>query len=370
MKSYIIRVIASVLAAAMLFMTLAACSGGKDNTETPDDEQPGFVLMPEIISLAELSQTVGNIENIVFSNGVMYFTVAQYKHDGSLFSRTAIYSMNFDGDSFTSLTELQHYTPSQPPYEAEGGGVKITAIHIDDNNNLWVVEHGEFFSYDFSDNLDLSETKNDEIQGFQVALKPCIYLRKLDSDGTELLSVDLGDLLEARERDIRKIVTGSDGNVYLNTYFSVINFDNDGRLMHSFNEYGLIQELLRLSDDTIAFRGSQNGQKMLWVIGIDKNAPGNSITLPQNIQAVFPGGDDHLYLFSDGTDLYGIKADSEPGSEVRLLNWTDSGIPSYNVVNISFLPDGRMMITTETSGNLEIVVLNVIPITEQIEKRY
>ena len=313
-----------ILITAMLITAFSACTNSDDIIEPPD-----YVLMPSLISFAEISRTVGDIANIIFSDGVMYFSAIRHKYEGSLFYETIIYSVNFDGSSLTDLSELQYYILNEPPEGATGGGVNITAMHIDIDGNLWVVEQEDF------------------LEGF----KPQSILRKLDTGGAELLSVDISSLTQGLNQNIDKIVTDNDGYIYISTLFAIFVLKNNGELLHRIEGFGLVREMLKLYDGSVAVVTMQ----MLQVIDIEEGTLGENITLPHDFQTVFPGGNDYIYMFSDGIGLYGV--DIETGFEIWLMDWMESDISPHSVAYMTFLLDGRIVFTTETFGNLEIVVL-------------
>jgi ABC-type glycerol-3-phosphate transport system substrate-binding protein len=335
MKLYINRLLSAILVIIILVTILSACKSDDDDIEPPE-----YVLIPSFVSLTEITRTVGDIDNIVFCGSIIYFSVIRNEYEGSLFYYPVIYSVDFDGDSLTNLSELQDFTPNEPPEEAEGGGVGITAMHIDGDGNLWIAEQEEWIG-----------EQEKRLEGFELQ----ITLRKLDPTGKELLSIDINNITQNSEQSINIIITDNDGYLYISNMFSMFVLKSNGELLHHLDRIGLVREMIKLHDGSVSLMTSQNQQRVLRVIDIEEGSLGESIPLPHDAQAVFPGGSDYIYMFSDGISLYGV--DIKTGFEILLLDWMESGIPPNSVANMTFLPDGRIVFITEIIDNTEIVVL-------------
>ncbi|MDR2590685.1 MAG: hypothetical protein LBC71_06845 [Oscillospiraceae bacterium] len=347
------RITAIILTIVMLTSVFSACSNNNDT-----DEPPEYVLTPTMISLTELSRTVGDINNIVLGDGIVYFSATQ-KNSDSLFFETIPYSANFDGNSIKNLTELHDYIPYYVPEEAMGGGVIITAMHLDDHNNLWVTELSEFFVFNLPDGFNIDDAKDDEMWEYHEELEPYYVLRKLDTTGNEILSVDIKNHIEDLDRTI-SLISDKNGYVYIRTMFTATVFKNNGELHFQLvQQMGLIREFIRLSNGSISFTTLNEGRRALCIIDVENGAFGDFIELPDDARDIFSGGNNYLYLFSDGESLFGFEA--EIGFEVWLLDWISSDISPNNIANMTLLSDERIVFTADVVGNTEIISLVLAP---------
>jgi ABC-type glycerol-3-phosphate transport system substrate-binding protein len=343
----------TMLTIVMLTSVLSACS---DNSDT--DEPPEYVLTPTMISLTELSQTVGDIDNIVLGDGIMYFSAIQ-KNNDSLFFETFLYSVDFDENNIKNLTELHNYTPYYVPEEAMGGGVVITAMHLDDYNNLWVTELSEFFTFNLPDGFNIDDAKDDEMWEYHEELEPYYVLRKFDITGNEILSIDIENHIKDLDRTI-SLISDKNGYVYIRTMFTITVFNNDGEFhFQLMQQIGMIRELIRLSNGSISFTTLNEGRRVLCLIDVENGAFGDFIELPDDARDVFSGGNNYLYLFSNGESLLGI--DSDKGFEIWLLDWMLSNISPNNIANMTLLSDERIVFTADVAGNTDIISLTLAP---------
>ncbi|MDR2590069.1 MAG: extracellular solute-binding protein [Oscillospiraceae bacterium] len=356
MKLYFNQKIPIILALMILLSTVAACKN--DNYVDGDDD---YIFVSEIISLTELSKTVGDISNIVIGDDIIYFVATMYEYNNTMFHKTSIYSAKFDDHRLIDVTELKYYVTNQIPSYAEGGGANITAMCLDDNGYLWVAEQGEYFRFNVPVNFNEDEY---ELWDFYEELPPFNTLRKLDASGDEILYIEVNSLFDDHEDSIYTLNSDNFGNIYLSTLFSIIVFGDDGEFLFRISESGLIHELIRLRTGQIAFRAVENHLVVLQLIDINEKALGETISLHHSTRAVFSGGEDYLFLFSDNNSLYGVETDIE--TKTWLFDWSDNDISSQNVSYLKLLSNEHIILVTDTIGISEIIVLSLtLPIKNE-----
>ena len=146
MKKMIVRPLAVLLAAILLTMTFAGCGRNGDDPNNPT-ETPEFIFVPEFITLPE---GITDMSNLVVSGDRMFFTSWYHSEEEPFSYGHKLFSMNLDG---TGLQELVNYDPGEPPEEDAQGNIQIQALRADLDGNLWVIENGNFFTFDLPDDF-------------------------------------------------------------------------------------------------------------------------------------------------------------------------------------------------------------------------
>ena len=193
MKKLLLHIFGTALSLILLFVTATGCDT-KDNT---NEDLPEFVFVPEFTSLSAFTGNLPNVNNIVLTESAIFFTSTSNIDSTSLFRTTSIYRIDLDKSDLANLsnyTSLLSYTSAPPPPAAEGGGVYITAIHIDGDGDLWVAETYSYVTFDFPHNFDINDADENEIWEHHKPLETNYRIRKLDSIGAEQLSIDINSL--------------------------------------------------------------------------------------------------------------------------------------------------------------------------------
>lgn len=361
MKKTIKRTAAVLTAAVMMFSLLAGCRNNNNN----DFELPEFMFVPEFITLPEEVRSIGNLS---YFDGKIFFT-SEIVEDWEFYTYTTkIFSMNIDG---SNLTELPGYTIASPHPDAMGG-INIGALRIDYAGYLWVVESGHFYRFDVPDDYE-----GEEQWQFYEDLGSFSAIRKLDHNGAEILSVDTSSL--AANNDFFHVSTfnvDDDGNIYLASWTGEGNIifvlDNAGHLQFKLELQNWVEQLLRMPDGSIANFGWAEDGYALTKIDFTQRSWGEVVELPPTAWRVYPGDTDYSILYADGRNLFGVE--TETGESVKLLNWIDSDVMNDGLDNITLLPDGRVLCTTQRwrqgSGEVsfELIILTKVPFSELPER--
>jgi len=372
-KNYL-RMMAALLALTLLASMLIGCS--RDADDTPDIEKESssdFAFVPEFTSLSALAGDLPNMGNITIANNTVYFTSTSELKNDDLFRTTRIFTIDIDD---SSLAYLPNYEAAPPPHEAQGGGVHITALHVDADGNLWVAEESSFVEFDFPFHFDLSKAEVGEIWEHVSRHETSYNIRKLDSTGAELQSIDVSHLTAAPDWfGIFSFHVDEDENVFIGSGQFIYVLDVDGETQFSLDtgDFIMPNSFIRLSDGRTAFfdwSGTMAAQS-LWAIDVQGKSWGENISLPENVLNVFSGVDEFLVIISDSINLSGIHIDT--GDILPIINWADSiGMPA-GLGNVTFLQDGRVMFTNTTfehgfiSGT-ELITLSRTPRDELPEK--
>jgi len=357
MKKRTLRILAAIVAAILLVSIIAGCSR---NTDDPNEiETPEFVFVPEVIQLPE---GITDMQNLVYSDGKLYFTSFLMDEENYSYN-TMLFSMDIDG---TNMKALENYSGGDMP-EGAMGQFFINAMRIDRDGNIWVVENGNFYGFELPEGVDLDEARESgEMWQYYYDLGNIMAVRKLDSTGRELLTVDISSLASDTEWFyIRTFSIDSYDNIYLATDQTIYVMTNDGRLQFRLEVQNWIDQLLTMSDGTVAFSGYMESGRALRTIDFVARTWGEDIPLPFNAGNIFPGGGEYSLVYTDNSNLFGIS--TETGETVKLLNWINSDIRNDGLGNITILPDGRVMCTNQrwnqSSGEVtfELIILTQVP---------
>ena len=400
MKKIGLRSLAAIMAAIMLVTIISGCNRGRNQESSV--ELPDFMYVPEFISLPE---GITDIQNLAYHDGILYFSSwADYDESVNI-QMNKLYSMKIDG---TDLKELENYTVDVP--EGANGHLQISSLRVDGEGNLWVYEQGNFYGFDLpegfempdysdpileldGDDLDDPEDEiatpdgpvaqplpaptprgRDDMWNYYVDLGSIMTIRRLDSTGREVSSVDISALAGTQEWFwVSTFNVDSNGNVYVAANDAIHVLDSNSRILFRLDVNGWIDQLLRLADGEIAFFGyMENGGRVLRTIDFTSRGWGDDISIPYNVYNIMPGGGDYEFIFNDSMGLLAI--DDESGESVRLLNWIDSDITNDGLGNITFLPDGRVLCTIEKWNNrtyqrsFELIILTRVPYAEFPER--
>ena len=361
MKKITLRIMAAIMAAVLLMPVIAGCNRNKNN-EDPNNaaETPEFVFVPEYYSLPSDFTYIYYMtilgEKLVFASQFM-------DEENRSYNTTKLFSMNFDG---TGITELSNYRLDEMPEDVMGYE-SVSGLFTDTQGNLWVAEVGHYYYYDLPEDFDEESGDMREMYEYYTDLGSKTTVRKLDGTGAELLSVDLSSLSNNSESFyLRAINIDSEGNIYIADDSSIMILDSGGRVQFRLEVTGWIDQLIRLADGSVAFSGyNENSGRGLRAIDIAARGWGESVELPFNAYQFFPGGGDYSLLYHDGSALYGL--DESTGESEKLLNWIDSDILTDGLGNITLLPDGRVLCTSQTWDNTtgvtryELIILTKVP---------
>jgi len=343
MKKMTLRALALLLAVTVIAGAAIGCRSEPESAFPP----PEYVFLPEIIPFPPLPEGMSSSGSVTIIGDTAYFSAWGQGSEDSYFHSDALFSMNIDG---TNLRELPNYDRPLPPEEAEGGSVGIRFLHGDNSGNLWVVESGNYFWFELPDDFTDDPDEPWRIWEFQRDLDESHnVIRKLDSDGSELLSVDIGFIADESQWGfwVSAFAVDEDGNLYVASGDRLDVLSPEGQLLFTLD--GFVDSLISLPDGTVASMGwTQDAGRAMTEIDVGTEDWGDAIEVPVNAHTAFPGNDEFLFVFNDQTALFGF--DAELDEPVQILSWIDSDVSIDGLGNITFLDDGRLFVTTENWG--------------------
>ena len=361
MKRTLLRLLPVFTAVLMVITALAGClSSSGDDPETPE-----FVFMPDVMPFP-MPEGVAWIDNITVTEESVFFTAMnEWDENAPTFQFSNIYAMNLDG---SDVRALPHYNAGiEIPAEAEDGNIQIYALSITDSGDIWVAERGEFFY--FPDDIDDDDW---ERWNARIMVKDFTRVRKLDNTGAEVLSIDISHIPAGHDWfHISAFTIDADNNIYIGAEPKIYVFDSEGRALFDL-DVDWVEGFVNMQDGSVAYSGWGNRGRELSIIDVAGKRIGNTIEFPDNINAgnFYSGNDEYSVVFTNGTGLYGIEA--ETGEVTLLLNWLDSDMSVDGLGNITFLSDGRILVTSQQWNNIgvnhEIIFLTKTPYSELPER--
>jgi len=365
----------SISAIIVFFALFVAMLSGCNRDIDVIADGPEYVFIPEFTSISALAGDLPNVSNIIIVDNTIFLTSTSDMNE-SLFQTTRIFRINLDESEITHLSS--YITPTPTSDQNIGGGVFISAMHVDSDGNLWIAETESHTFFDFPANFDADNAELYEIWEHLASTESSYAIRKLDSMGTELLSVDISALAFSIQdwSGINAFNVDADGNLFIGSGQTISVLDVEGNTLFRLETEIFVQEnsLIKMPDGAIAHSGwdSNFHSLRLHLIDIQSSAWGEVIGLPENTRSIFSGNDEFLIFIDDGRNLSGIANDT--GTIIPILDWIGSGVDPIGIDNVSILPDDRIMLTItvfDDSGDdlavlrhTELIVLNRTPYDE------
>ncbi|MCL2821208.1 MAG: extracellular solute-binding protein [Oscillospiraceae bacterium] len=408
------RAIATILATSLLFALLAGCRGINNDTDNITDgsaetqgntwgsrvvnwssteqfDTPEFLYLTEYVEFPNFRDIGGNIRNIILKDGTVYFTagikgrIYELSNDHGVFRSSDSEDAIFFIDTNTKeIIRLPEYRISFPPEEEVISYMSyITAMHVDNDGNIWIAEYIESYYYEDFDNIDLSADRLDVINNLiisQRTLNKYYFLRKLDADGADLIEPFLvPEMVDIDFAIAHAIHTDEEGNIYFAIDYSpsresIFIYQPGWRLKTSFNITGnLVRKnaIISLPNGNIIYGTSGGSGIDIQEIDTGTGARDRSFTLPISHMnsKIFPGNDEYPVFYTGRTSLSGFDPETEEKAE--LLSWIDSGINENDVYAADILDDGRIMLVLHSldisdtwEENLSIQYLKRVPFDE------
>lgn len=198
-----------------------------------------------------------------------------------------------------------------------------------------------------------------------------IFIKKLDADGKESLSLDLSEiLLQQPSTYLSNILLDGDGNYYVCTGEEIFVVKPDGSLYSRISPGQYITSFFRMKDGKVAAAYYDTHGFVL-----NEVVPGEGILKPVNSPISFDygtyqGGVDKDLLYTENGVLQSCNLTDEKPEEI--LRWTDYDVNSSNLTSVAFLPDERIAaLTTDymsAGGETELVILTQQKKSETPEK--
>ncbi len=354
------KTMAALLAAILCIGLLAACGKKEDpGTPTPGGE---YVYRAEYLDLTGADVNITGVNNSCYTGGKLVF-IAQvpdgmesetytyidengeeqtetYEYEKS---RSAMFSVNTDG---TGLKELSGYVPTEIPQRDEGGGsANIEKMTADAQGNIWILE--SVYTYGFNLPEDFDEFNDDRYNYYES--KQSYNLRKLDTEGTEVVRLDMAEVFGSEDDNGYIYISGmeadKDGNVYiadgnLNVLYVL---DAQGSLLFKVENDSWFQGMTRVADGSVVVSTyDQTAQKaVLRTVDLSTKGLGASSDAPYSAYNLYPGGGDYDFYFQNGTNFQGYKM--KTGVSETLFNWINIDVDSNNVSGVTLLDDGKIV---------------------------
>jgi len=376
-KKTFIRLTAILIISVMILPLAAGCRDNSDDPFAP----PDFVFIADFINLPdEIGDIGGGRGGLVYIDGKVIFASSVHNfEDGVQSYITELYSINIDG---TGYSKLPDYVPPVPlSINANRKHLSIDSMNIDGSGNLWIIENWSFVNESIPDDIDWSQPFNyyDYIED----LGSGSALRKLDTNGRELYSIDISGLSSdtGNEYDffqISSFSTDAQDNIYLAAYapdgMQIVVLDNAGNLLLRVSTDRWIERFIRLLDGRVVYMTDDYNnvtfefKRFLQTIDLQAKELGETIEIPQNIWNIYPAAGEYDFLYSDNNNIHGFTV--EDGESTRLLNWLDSDVVGEMIENITMLPDGRILVTNGRWNRVtyeisyELIVLTKTPYSQ------
>ena len=347
---------------ALVILVISIVSTGCQSDSGNGYDAPEFVYLPEIMPFP-LPDGIDWISNITVAEESVYFTAMAAGDENDPFHSIDIYTMDINGSNIRPLPEYD--VRSEFPADAEDGNVQIYSIHIGNTGDIWIAERGEFFNY--PDDLDEDDW---ERWNKRKIVKEFIRVRRLDNAGAEILSFDVSHISIGNDWFyISAFTVDEKNNIYIGTDSTIHVFDSEGTELFTL-DVQWIDRFINLQDGSVAYTDWGARGRILSKIDVSGKKTGETIELPNNANNIYPGNDEYSLIFTDNVGLYGIEAES--GDDVLLVNWIDSDMTLDGLDNITFLPDGRILVTNQSwnneGSNHEIIFLTKTPYSELPER--
>ncbi|MDR2599541.1 MAG: extracellular solute-binding protein [Oscillospiraceae bacterium] len=350
-----------IILASLLLLQLTACSSEPDIGE---NETPDTIFVPEFTDLTQLYEGLYFTGSAVIINETVYFSAIMQDSIDEQFTAHRLFSANLDG---TNLIELQSFTTTTPPANAEDGTTRILAMATDSESNLWIVESAEFFIYNFPEYFTPDPDDSYATLEYREILSSNVLVRKLDNTGATLETIEINEMITDHGLIwIRSFVIDKE-NIYFATNEKIAVYNYLGNQLYTIDVDGMINSLIYMTDGNIAvnFWGSNGGT--LQIIDKQRRELGEILESMQFLY-VFSGDENFLYYISDQTYLYGLKTETD--ELVQILNLVDSSIVAMNLMIVSVIDDDQVLMINRGWDNfndrqiIELISLNRIAIED------
>lgn len=202
-------------------------------------------------------------------------------------------------------------------------------------------------------------------------------LRVLNEDGTECGRINL---TEAANIDVeagdyfypQNCVVGGDGHIYISTERGVMVFSEAGELVKTI-ETNWVESMLLLPSGRvgIAFYGD-NGEEFTEIDPATLELDTATTRTVTNLYNAKPGIGDYLYIYQNGSNLMGYRADT--GENEKILCWINCDINPNNVQNYAAVGDDSFAALSSSWNSkteqyeMELALLKKTPATEAAKK--
>ena len=365
----------ALLLALALALSLAACGGG-ENTDVPG--KPQATPTPEYVYASDYSEVdMGdrNYFNVFYSNdrgfyGTINEVVGQreleegetLEWEGQLdIYERRMYLLGYDG----RLQRIEGYAaPEYQPEEGhEGNCYEQSMCAMPDGGFVQIVDQYEYWS----DAPEDVEPYTDEWYNYY-RNKENYYIRRLDSDGSELsfVEMDIERLLEEAGNDYfypNNVAVSEDGCVLVSGSGGIYAFDMETG-EYAFRVEGTdnwVDRLIRLADGRLgASYYGDRGQEFA-IVDTASHSLKDPISVSGDLYNAVGGSGDYLLYYTNGTNFCGVRA--EDGEVDKLFNWINCDVDPSSLNSFSVQDDGTVIgIMNEWDENYEHNTTSIVTV--------
>ncbi|MDR2599552.1 MAG: extracellular solute-binding protein [Oscillospiraceae bacterium] len=308
-------------------------NGGNYNGDGSNEE---YIYTAKIISLPHY---IENVTSLIYSNDKIYFSFSVFNGQYRIFT-TRLFTMNLDGSSLTELFNTNQHNNDDDTFVSS----IIRLLCADADGNIWIGERQSLYRYNTPDGFDYDNDKDmDSIFEYSEEISQTTYLKKLDTTGEELISIDLNTLLNTNDISITGAEHDSDGNLIISTNKGVYVFNEEGSLLFNLihDDITWIQGVITLSDETIAIFDLPGSKTEIQQINIQDKTWGDSFSMHEDAHSVASGNGDNYFFCFNSSNLFGYDKEAEDFHVV--LNWVESGLLYWYIQDVTVLDDGRIL---------------------------
>ncbi|MHB1151787.1 MAG: ABC transporter substrate-binding protein [Eubacteriales bacterium] len=332
------RITALIIAVIFLLpFVLTGCKSADEVTKT----KLNHVYKSEFITMPDEAQS---LERLFILNGKLYFTGYSYTDEKS---QNILYSMEQDG---TNLTEIMTFDSTNS---------YMTALAMLSDGAIWAVLSSSVMKEDtgeYSENFSLV---------------------KYAADGTELLNLNLKDIITDRENLYIYSLNGdSKGNLYIIMESSIYILDSEGKLKKTATvENGYVNNIKVDAADNVfvLYNDSTTYKTIVKKLDPDTGNLGEDFSFGSAANysySMTTGGEGSSYDFyyNNSVALCGFEFDTL--ESVELCNWINSDINTNQLNNFLVVNDDKIICTMydEVDYKQKLVVLNRVPEEQVVEK--
>ena len=351
------KMIALVLTAIMLFVSLASCSSNENEASRP-------TIMPSntpVKSAAEGAEAIETPANVYIetrlgvdligsgyfyacaSGRIYYSETTEIRDDNAALTgnNVVISSVNSDGGDVRThwtreLTITQDTAAGTECYEF------VAFYNADSSGNLWVVINTEIYGIDSERGI-----------GSEYAYE----LLKISPDGEALLSINLSESVETAGQDVNGILLDKAGNVYVSCYddslFSifVLSGETGEDMFHAREDVDMYSAVT--NDGRVVYRTYENGDYRLFTLDAASKSVASSMTYTgtRRMFDIFDGYDDWSICFFDGRNVYGLNL--ETLEEAIVIDFDKSGVDTIGVKDVCRVSDIEFVMVKIALANPE-----------------
>lgn len=333
--------IALLLSAVMLMSLMTGCSKTDDKGDTTLSEYTYTAQYSNLKTPADLK--VQYIDTGAATADTMYFvaeavigtTTESYTYEDENGNEV---TETYEVDDYKSVllkldiasgevSTLENYSQTEIP-EGYGGYTSIRNMQVDSNGNIWIYEQSYIYKMNTGTSTDTDiavyasyvtdsavEVMPEVDYGYSYGDEQEIYLlKKLDSTGTEILSLDVGKIVAEDENyvgytNVDNIIVDSEGNAVISDNGSnqIFVLNSEGELLFKISNDGYINGIMSLGGDKIGVSvyDQTTYEQSIKVIDMETKGYGETFLAPSDAWQFMAGDEVYDFYYQSSDTLYG-----------------------------------------------------------------